>query len=128
MPGCPQCGSPFDPLRPCPVCDHSEQKVLELVREDGHALRRISVTTSLNRRWARGSLGEDGRFWESSWQFRLERTDEEWHLVPNPAATNETLVDRSAVTATVVLTDGVEIAVGRAATGVFKTPLIVKLV
>jgi hypothetical protein len=50
----------------------------------------------------------------------------EWILSPNPAATNETLVNGEALTRPRALRQGDRIAVGRQVKGIAKLPLTVR--
>mgnify|MGYP001414307788 CR=1 FL=1 len=81
----------------------------------------------LNQAWAKRKLGEDGQFWDKNLQFSLEPRNQDWVLVPNLSATNDTLVDGVAVTTEIVLSDGILLSVGNQAKGIQKIPLTVRL-
>jgi hypothetical protein len=86
----------------------------------------FNITTRLSARSIR-PLGEDARFWDTDWQFTLERTNSGWQIVPNPSAPNETLLNGHAVTASTRLGNGDIIGVGREAKGIIKLPLTVRI-
>lgn len=125
---CPHCGSDgWRPTEPCGMCGHRAFRELRLVRADGSVVALGRLKASLAQAWAQRMLGEDGRFWDKDLQLTFEPHPDGWYLVPNPAASNETLVNGAAVTERVDLQDGMVLGVGRAAKGVVKTPVTVQL-
>ena len=123
---CPNCGSPWDGDS-CSICGHSLRQTLSLAKEDGQAIAMGLLKLDLNQAWAKRKLGEDGQFWDKNLQFSLEPRNQNWLVIPNPSATNETMVDGVAIITEVILTDGMILSVGKQAKGIQKTPLIVRL-
>ena len=98
---------------------------VELAGADGQTLR-LNVRTEIGRTLCR-KFGEDARFMGEP-QFALERdAGGQWKVIPNPAATNETLLNGKAVTAPTALKEGDVLSVGREAKGVSKLPLTVRI-
>lgn len=125
---CPNCGTEgWRPTEACAMCGHRTFRELRLVRADGNVIALGRLKTSLAQAWAQRMLGEDGRFWDKDLQLTFEPHADGWQLVPNPAASNETLVNGVAVTERVDLQEGMVLGVGRAAKGVVKTPVTVQL-
>lgn len=98
---------------------------LVLSSAEGSSLA-LNITTRLNGRGMR-ALGADSKFWDNDWQLTLERTASGWNVQPNPAAPNETLVNGAPVTSATALNSGDVLAVGRAAKGIAKLPLNVRI-
>lgn len=71
-------------------------------------------------------FGEDSQFWTDP-QFTLNRDGEEWVVVPDGSAKNETMLNGVAITSSQTLKDGDELAVGRESKGILKLPLAVKI-
>ena len=69
-------------------------------------------------------FGDDSKFWDDE-QFKLEKSDGEWKLIPNASATNKTMIDGKAVTGPTVLKTGMKIAVGNPDKNIEKLPLMV---
>lgn len=93
-----------------------------ILRAESGTTLQLGITTRIARRNVRG-LGDDSRFWSDDWQFTMERTEGGWRIVPNPGATNETLLNSKALKAPHVLRSGEVIAVGRESKGIAKLPL-----
>jgi hypothetical protein len=97
---------------------------IELSGTDGRSLR-IGIRTELGKGLLR-QFGPDAEFWDNR-QCVIERNSaREWILSPNPAATNETLVNGEALTRPRGLRQGDRISVGRQAKGIAKLPLTVR--
>jgi len=86
----------------------------------------FNITTKLSEYSVR-QCGEDSQFWDKNWQMTLEHRDDDWHVVPNNDATNETILNSKAVTSSAKLSDGDELGVGREAKDIIKLPLKVTL-
>jgi serine/threonine protein kinase len=72
-------------------------------------------------------LGEDAKFFATT-QFVLDRDSNGfWCVLPNPAATNQTLLNGKAVVTAMKLRDGDVVAVGSQAKGIIKLPMTVHL-
>ena len=82
----------------------------------------FGIRTVLNQRGCRG-FGEDARFWDNIEQCRVEPVSGGWQVVPNPGATNETLLNGRAISEAVSLHSGDRLAVGRESKGIEKLPL-----
>ena len=124
---CPECGSAdWRPQEPCSICGHRAVRELRLVRADGAVISLGLLRAPLAQAWARVMLGEDGRFWDTNLQLTFEPQSDGWYLVPNLAAKNETLINGIAVIERVDLQEGMVLGVGRASSGVVKTPLTVR--
>ena len=125
---CPNCGSHGLMVpQPCEVCGHAQVQKLLLINQAGTTIPLGFLPTKLNDAWARSAVGDDAVFWAKDWQMRIELCDNEWILTPNPAATNQTMLDGAAVTAPRVLESGMIIGVGREEKAIIKTPLKVQL-
>ncbi|HVI80246.1 MAG TPA: protein kinase [Candidatus Acidoferrum sp.] len=99
-------------------------KSLELQTSDGRSLK-IGVRTELTRSLLE-KLGSDAHYWDQR-QCILDRNSEgQWVLLPVVHTVNETIVNGLTITAPTVLRDGDTIAVGRAAKGILKMPLVVR--
>jgi hypothetical protein len=97
---------------------------VELVAPGGKALR-IAVRTELGKLLMR-QFGSDSEFWDDR-QCVIERgVDGRWVVTPFVAATNQTLVNGRALSASRVLSQGDLIAVGNEAKGIVKLPLAVR--
>ncbi len=110
-----------------PVAAPADTTSGQLVLSSAEGSLALNITTRLNGRGMR-ALGADSRFWDNDWQLTLERTASGWNVLPNPAAPNETLVNGTPVTAATSLNHGDVLAVGRAAKGIAKLPLNVRIV
>ncbi|MBN2584456.1 MAG: protein kinase [Planctomycetes bacterium] len=97
---------------------------LELVGPSGQRLS-MRIRTDVGRNLCK-PLGEDSVFWDTL-QFTVDRKDGQWVVIPNAAATNETLLNGKAVAAESALKNGDTLAVGREAKGIAKLPLTVHL-
>ena len=86
----------------------------------------FNITTKLSEYSVR-QCGEDSQFWDNNWQMTLEHRNDDWYVVPNDDATNETLLNSKAVTSAAKLSDGDELGVGRESKGIVKLPLKVVL-
>ena len=71
-------------------------------------------------------FGDDSQFWTDP-QFTLERDEEDWMVIPNTGAKNETMLNGKAIASDQTLKDGDELAVGRESKGIIKLPLGVKI-
>ena len=97
---------------------------VELVAPGGKSLR-IAVRTELGKLLMR-QFGADAEFWDEQ-QCVMERgSGGQWTVTPVAAATNQTLVNGRALSASRVLAQGDAIAVGNEAKGVAKLPLTVR--
>ena len=97
---------------------------IELVGPDGASIQ-IGVRTEVGKTMAR-RFGPDGEFWDNK-QCVIERRDgRQWVVSPVAGTANETLVNGKLLTASYGLRHGDLIAVGRAAKGVVKMPLIAR--
>ncbi|MBL62958.1 MAG: hypothetical protein CMI30_06055 [Opitutae bacterium] len=112
--------APPPPLPPLP----SSQAALTLT--SGDKSLSLNITTKLSATLVR-QFGEDSQYWDEDWQMTTEKRDNEWYLVPNTSATNETLLNGQTVTSPVKLSDGDEIGAGRQSKGVIKLPLTVEM-
>ena len=99
---------------------------LTLVTETGKSIR-VRITTRLNKHVLR-ECGPDAQFVDTTFQCELVHEDEGgWHVVHNPSATNETLLNGRTLTEAATLSNGDILSVGREAKGVSKVPLTIKL-
>ena len=99
---------------------------LTLVTETGKSIR-VRITTRLNKHVLR-ECGPDAQFVDTTFQCELVHEDEGgWHVVHNPSATNETLLNGRRLTEAATLSNGDILSVGREAKGVSKVPLTIKL-
>jgi serine/threonine protein kinase len=97
---------------------------IELVAAGGKSMR-IAVRTELGKLLMR-QFGVDAEFWDER-QCVIERSASgQWTVTPVPAATNQTLVNGRALSASRVLNPGDLIAVGNEAKGIAKLPLNVR--
>ena len=95
-----------------------------LVGEGGRTLQ-VGVRTELGKHLAR-QFGGDAEFWDAK-QCVLERLpDRRWQVVPNPTATNETLLNGEVLVGPRPVHDGDVLAVGRKAKGIVKLPLTLR--
>jgi serine/threonine protein kinase len=118
-PASPSAGTPPPSAPAALVAD-----AIELSGTDGRTLR-IGVRTDLGKALLR-QFGPDAEFWDNR-QCVIERNSaRQWILSPDPAATNETLVNGEALTKPRLLRQGDRIAVGRQAKGIAKLPLTVR--
>ena len=120
-------GPPVSPAAPAAAAAKTRAAVptpaaLRLAGRDSSTV--VSITTRFTSRLVR-PLGDGSEYWDINEQFSLEKRSDGWFLVPNAKATNQTLVNRKAVTAAQKLLPGDEIAVGNEERGVVKLPLIV---
>ncbi len=125
-PAAPAAVTPTPPEAP-PVAAPADTTSGQLVLSSAEGSLALNITTRLNGRGMR-ALGADSKFWDNDWQLTLERTASGWNVLPNPAAPNETLVNGTPVTAATSLNHGDVLAVGRAAKGIAKLPLNVRIV
>ena len=109
-----------------PVAAATDATSGQLVLSSAEGALALNITTRLNGRGMR-ALGADSKFWDNDWQLTLERTASGWNVQPNPAAPNETLVNGAPVTCATALNSGDVLAVGRAAKGIAKLPLNVRI-
>ncbi len=131
---CPECGVPSDEwanIKKCSICGHSELRTLSLRTENDQIIVLGRLKTKTNSAWIRPHLDEEYRFWDRNHQMSFEPSDGEWLLKTNETATNDTLVDGKKLSGEVVLTNGMQIAVGREATddapAKIKSPMLVIL-
>ena len=109
-----------------PVSSSAAVPELTLVTETGKSIR-VRITTRLNKHVLR-ECGPDAQFVDTTFQCELVHKDEEgWHVVHNPSATNETLLNGRSLTEAATLSNGDILSVGREAKGVSKVPLTIKL-
>ncbi len=98
---------------------------IQLAGESGQTIS-VGVRTPLGKHMVR-QFGEDSNVWDTE-QCTLERgADGAWQVVPQAGTTNETLVNGEAVTEPRPLREGDVLAVGRAAKGISKLPLTVRV-
>ncbi|HOI54325.1 MAG TPA: protein kinase [Phycisphaerae bacterium] len=97
---------------------------LELIGPGGQRLS-MRVRTDVGRAICK-PLGVDSLFWDRL-QFTVDRKDGRWLVIPNAAATNETLLNGEAISVETPLAEGDTLAVGRQARGIAKLPLTVHL-
>lgn len=118
---------PAAPAKPATSASKSQPilaDTLELTGPDGHAMR-IGVRTELGKALAR-QFGPDGEFWDTRQCVLERRPSRQWVVLPVEGTANETLVNGKTLTAPHALAQGDAIAVGRAAKGVLKLPLIAR--
>jgi hypothetical protein len=97
---------------------------VELVAPGGKSLR-VAVRTELGKMLMR-QFGADAEYWDDR-QCVIERNAAgQWTVTPIAAATNQTLVNGRALSASRVLSQGDIIAVGNEAKGIAKLPLTVR--
>lgn len=100
-------------------------QVLELRHESGKDLR-FSINTNVGKSLYK-SFGQDSQFVDSH-QFTVKKdVPGKWSLIPNPDATNETLLNGKAVRTATALKNGDTICIGREAKNIKKLPLTVSL-
>ena len=99
---------------------------LSLLTLDGQVIVMGQLSARLNQSWAKQELGEDAIYWDRDWQFSVEPGDREWVLIPNPEATNDTLLDGRTVTTETTLAAGMVLSVGSQAKAIQKTQLTVR--
>ena len=112
------------PTRPAPILStHPAPVTLYL---DGQPVLKLSIDTVVGRLLLK-PLSPESRFFADR-QFALVKSPVAgWQIQPLPDTPNETLVNGERLTAPRVLTSGMRIAVGNAAKGIEKLPLIVHL-
>ena len=125
---CPKCGSPgWDESESCSICGYSVLRILSFVKEDGELIPVGKLKKKLNQNWAKQQFGEDGIFWDRSWQFSVEPNDQSWVFIPNTSAVNVTLVDGKVITDLLALAVGMRLSVGNSIEGIEKTPITISL-
>ena len=111
---------------PSPARAGTANGAIELTFEGRSALR-MQIDTMVGRAMLK-PIHDDAQF-ASEPQFRIHRDSARaWMVSPVASVQNQTLVDGVALTEPVALRDGMRLAVGNAAKGIEKLPLIVKLV
>ena len=99
---------------------------IELVFEGRPALR-MQIDTTVGRTLLK-PIHTDAQFASES-QFRIHRSpSREWMVSPVAGVQNQTLVDGAALTAPTPLRPGMRLAVGNAAKGIEKLPLVVRMI
>jgi serine/threonine protein kinase len=112
--------APATPVARAPLASNA----VELVAPGGKSLR-VAVRTEIGKMLMR-QFGADAEFWDDR-QCVIERgAGGQWTVTPVAAATNQTLVNGRALSASRVLSQGDLIAVGNEAKGVAKLPLTVR--
>lgn len=111
----------------CIICGFALFKPLTLVRPEGGDIKAGRLVLRIGQRHVRSLFGDEARYWDRTVQFTIEPREAHWILLPNVSATNETLVDGVAATGEVRLRDGNVLSIGRMATGVQKTHLVVRI-
>ena len=92
----------------------------------GESVLKISIDMAVGRPMLK-HVSPDAQFFSDP-QFKLSRGgDNAWTISPVAGAQNQTLVDGAALLAPLRLRDGMRIAVGNAAKGIEKLPLVVRL-
>lgn len=115
-----------EPKKPAPSTMLSKDaQALELSNESGKSMR-FSITTNVGKNLYR-PFGDDYQFVDSHQYTVKKDTPGKWILIPNPDATNETLLNGKAVQTDTALKDGDTIGIGREAKNVVKLPLKVSL-
>jgi eukaryotic-like serine/threonine-protein kinase len=98
---------------------------LVLVSKTG-AMIQFTVRTPVGKHLCRG-LGEESQYMDSP-QFIVERSATgQWLVHPNIEAKNETMLNGNTVTAPTTINNGDVLGVGRAAKGIVKLPLLVRI-
>lgn len=121
---CPNCGV-VDFGGSCSACGHTVARTLAFVRSDGVVVPIGRAALMLTQAWGLRFVGDEARCWSPEGQFTVAPEGAHWVLRHNDRAPNETLVHGRRVEA-VTLTEGDVVSVGREATRVMRTPLIVK--
>ncbi len=99
--------------------------VLTLIARDGKELA-FRVRTDMGSALCSQLYRDDSVYWGSV-QFTLDFTDGAWCVIPRVGVKNDTLLNGKLVAASTPLKTGDQLAVGRAAKGVSKTPLAVRI-
>lgn len=116
--------------QPCdrePVAVTSEAAAVStlcLEGADGQSID-IKIEMSLGKSIVR-QFGEDSQYWSEP-QFHLFKTDDNWRVVHNNKAKNETMLNGKSVTDSAPLKNGDQLAVGRESKGIVKLPLQVRI-
>jgi eukaryotic-like serine/threonine-protein kinase len=97
---------------------------IELTGATGKSIE-LGVRTELGKALVR-ALGPDSEYWDAR-QCLLERdAQNRWSVIPFSAAANETMVNGEPITGPRQLRSGDQIAVGRQAKGIVKSPITVR--
>jgi serine/threonine protein kinase len=99
--------------------------VLTLIARDGKELA-FRVRTDMGSALCSQLYRDDSVYWGSV-QFTLDFADGAWSVIPRPGTKNDTLLNGKLVADRTALKTGDQLAVGRAAKGVSKTPLAVRI-
>jgi len=125
---CPECGSETDEWalnKECSMCGHSYLKKLSLKTEGDKIIKIGRLLTSVNSAWIKPHVDKsERRYWSDDCQMIFAPQEGKWILKGNDSVTNATLVDGKKLTGDVILVNGMQIAVGKAALG--ETPAIIK--
>ncbi|MGN0866483.1 MAG: FHA domain-containing serine/threonine-protein kinase [Oligosphaeraceae bacterium] len=130
---------PVEPEMPTPAVVpsevvYAEEKVPQTPREepretgllltgpDGRSVP-LHLSTPVGKRFM-GRFGEDARYY-SELQYTLYPEGGQWHVAPNPAAQNQTLLNGRPLVAPQTLRNGDVLCVGNYAKGIEKLPLVV---
>lgn len=126
---CPNCGSePYSSSEQCASCGHSEFKPLSLIKSDGStALQNIRLEIGLNANWAHGPFGDEKRYWNIDWQFKLIPSNGKWTVKANPHAQNKTIHNGVVLSEDADLCDGDTLAIGNVTITVLKCEMTVRI-
>jgi hypothetical protein len=116
----PATAAPASPMASAPLVSNA----VELVGRGGKSLR-VAVPTELGKLLMR-QFGSDAEFWDDQQCVIARSAGGQWTVTPVAAATNQTLVNGRALSASRVLSQGDVIAVGNEAKGIAKLPLAVR--
>ena len=117
----PKSAPPAQPRPPAPTAAGTVELFFV-----GHSVMKISIDMAIGRPMLK-HVSPDAQFLSDP-QFRLSRGPGGlWKIDTVPNVQNQTLVDGKALTAPMALYDGMRIAVGNAAKGIEKLPLVVRL-
>jgi hypothetical protein len=126
---CPNCGSePYSASEQCASCGHSEFKPLSLIKSDSTvALQTLRIELGLNALWANGPFGDERRYWNNDWQFKLIPSNGTWTIQANPHADNKTIHNGVVLAENANLNDGDILAIGNVAVTVLKCEMTVRI-
>ena len=91
--------------------------------ESGKAVD-MGIATEVSNRFCQQFGSPDAQFYSDP-QFRLEKADLKWFVIPSPSAKNQTMLNGKAITERQPVAKGDVLAVGNESKGIIKLPLTV---
>lgn len=94
----------------------------------GQSIRVGLTKRNINARWMSQYVGDDSKFWAQDAQLDFVREGtNQWFVVPNPSATNDTILNGRKITDRTPLNNGDVLGVGRESKGIIKTPITIEI-